>query len=673
MTNERVGVFNPIKRQISEDITVYSDKKIQFRDTGIFIQSSADGKLLISSDGTGADDITLTGSVTMTGDFAMTGDLTITGDLTVTGDFAFGDASADTITMTGDIIWAACSPAYLIDMALASPSTVDIRLSSGGTISNQTTANTITITDTYVDLAVTALRFTTSGNIDGALTIRDNFTVGRVGSEVSFTLRGYQLISGTADYPLDMSGATANTADIRLMNDALIDNTTNGTLTLQTTADGHISISEGTTTIDTDYLDLELTTALRFTSGLNVDGALVFRDAITIGRSAAEVKTMIYGYMQFDGTADYAIQLYGVGSTYATGIDIEDASTTTAIAIGTCTTGITIDNTTTAISVTGTATTGISISGATTDAIDISGACTDGIEIDAATDSAIRISGTPSYGINMGAATTGISIAGTTTTGIGITGNSTTAISVGTGTFATGIALAGTLTAGMTIGTCSGTALDFPATSTYGKAIAIGTFGAPIVYTTDELIELHGQLGSATESKPMMRVRGSTYASGDMTTGSLVTMQIQGYNVTTYDFLNIRGISVEVGAKGACELLTGGVLNAGYFKCEDLGNNLTATGDIFVTHLGWQFGTGSTISGESSYINLRKEGNINLDANSVMRFHDSSGSGVADNFLDFVAVGDPLKSGDKTSNNKDYYLQCDIAGTTYNIQLYADS
>ena len=68
MALKKWGIFNPVTRQISETITVYSDKKIQFRDTGIYIQSSADGKLTISSDGSGADDIILNGNVTCNND-----------------------------------------------------------------------------------------------------------------------------------------------------------------------------------------------------------------------------------------------------------------------------------------------------------------------------------------------------------------------------------------------------------------------------------------------------------------------------------------------------------------------------------------------------------------------------------------------------------------------------
>ncbi len=108
------GVYNPISKQISETITVFSDKKIQFRDTGLFIQSSADGKLLISSDGSGADAITLTGNVTITNDLTISGSfsygavtatsLNVTGATTLDGNVTLGNAKEDTTTIKGDIV-----------------------------------------------------------------------------------------------------------------------------------------------------------------------------------------------------------------------------------------------------------------------------------------------------------------------------------------------------------------------------------------------------------------------------------------------------------------------------------------------------------------------------------------------------------------------------------------
>jgi len=48
---------------LDDDLITPTTKKIQFRDSGIYINSSADGKMTVSADGTGNDDITLDGSV----------------------------------------------------------------------------------------------------------------------------------------------------------------------------------------------------------------------------------------------------------------------------------------------------------------------------------------------------------------------------------------------------------------------------------------------------------------------------------------------------------------------------------------------------------------------------------------------------------------------------------
>lgn len=48
--------------------TVATTQKIQFRDTGIYINSWADGKLTIAADGAGTDDITLSGTITLDDD-----------------------------------------------------------------------------------------------------------------------------------------------------------------------------------------------------------------------------------------------------------------------------------------------------------------------------------------------------------------------------------------------------------------------------------------------------------------------------------------------------------------------------------------------------------------------------------------------------------------------------
>ncbi|MBR9679208.1 MAG: hypothetical protein GON13_02990 [Nanoarchaeota archaeon] len=45
-----VGVFGPANKKIHKTVTVFSNKKIQFRDTGLYIYSSADGQLDIVAD-----------------------------------------------------------------------------------------------------------------------------------------------------------------------------------------------------------------------------------------------------------------------------------------------------------------------------------------------------------------------------------------------------------------------------------------------------------------------------------------------------------------------------------------------------------------------------------------------------------------------------------------------
>jgi len=73
---------------INVDLEFKSNQKLNFRDTGIYIQSPADGKIKISADGTGADAITLDGKVTVSDDLTV-GSNNITGKLktcTVTSD-----------------------------------------------------------------------------------------------------------------------------------------------------------------------------------------------------------------------------------------------------------------------------------------------------------------------------------------------------------------------------------------------------------------------------------------------------------------------------------------------------------------------------------------------------------------------------------------------------------
>lgn len=102
-----VPVFQEVSRQIGKDITVRADKKIQFRDSGIYIQSSADGKLLISADGSSSDDITFSGTTTFSND------ATFSGNVTIEGTFTFADAVTDVLILKGRVATDSASGGYL--------------------------------------------------------------------------------------------------------------------------------------------------------------------------------------------------------------------------------------------------------------------------------------------------------------------------------------------------------------------------------------------------------------------------------------------------------------------------------------------------------------------------------------------------------------------------------
>ena len=68
------GVLN-----IISGAAVTAAERLTFRDSGLYMHSSADGKLTISADGTGNDDINLDGTVKTTDDLYVGGEVTLVG------------------------------------------------------------------------------------------------------------------------------------------------------------------------------------------------------------------------------------------------------------------------------------------------------------------------------------------------------------------------------------------------------------------------------------------------------------------------------------------------------------------------------------------------------------------------------------------------------------------
>ena len=99
--------------EFSDDILIASTEKIQFRDTAIYINSSADGQLDLVADTEiqiAATTIDMNGAADISGNLAVGGNLTVAGNATVTGTTTFnggtltlGDSASDNVVFGADV------------------------------------------------------------------------------------------------------------------------------------------------------------------------------------------------------------------------------------------------------------------------------------------------------------------------------------------------------------------------------------------------------------------------------------------------------------------------------------------------------------------------------------------------------------------------------------------
>jgi hypothetical protein len=225
---------------------------------------------------------------------------------------------------------------------------------------------------------------------------------------------------------------------------------------------------------------------------------------------------------------------------------------------------------------------------------------------------------------------------------------------------------------GIEINTVSGTAIDFPSGSTYGKALAYGTFGTPVAFGDDEPFEIHGRLDANAKVKPLMRVRCSTPDGVAMTTGEVHAIQAQGYNTSTSDAAVIEALQAHVGIKADSEVIADiegeePNMRAAWFKIEDLGNDLTLTGTACVLNLGIQWNAGTVLTGNCDWIKLVKKGSLTEPADAFVRVYDGAGGGWATNLLDIPASA-PWSATNATGDAGK--LAVKLGGATKYINLY---
>ena len=93
--------------EFSDDILIASTEKLQFRDTAIYINSSADGQLDLVADTEiqiASTTIDMNGAVDISGNLGVGGNLTVTGTTTFNGGtLTLGDANTDNIVFGGEI------------------------------------------------------------------------------------------------------------------------------------------------------------------------------------------------------------------------------------------------------------------------------------------------------------------------------------------------------------------------------------------------------------------------------------------------------------------------------------------------------------------------------------------------------------------------------------------
>ena len=239
--------------EFSDDILIASTEKIQFRDTGLYINSSADGQLDLVAD----TEIQIAATtVDINGLVDISGNLTVGGNLDVTGTFDLSDSN---FTNAGDISLDSISGDADSNTSIAFSGSDVITVTTGG--ETQITFNNGSIlptTDDDVDLGSSSLQFkdlyidgtanidtasidalTVSGATTLAATSFGDSNITNVGSIALDTITN----DGT-DITLDSSGDVILDAD---GGDVFVKDagTTYGSLT---NSSGNLVIKSGTTT-----------------------------------------------------------------------------------------------------------------------------------------------------------------------------------------------------------------------------------------------------------------------------------------------------------------------------------------------------------------------------------------------------------------------------------------
>ncbi len=205
--------------EFSDDILIASTEKIQFRDTAIYINSSADGQLDLVAD----TEIQIAATtVDINGLVDISGNLSVGGNLDVTGTFDLSDSN---FTNAGNIQLDSISGDGDTDTSITFSGSDVITFANGGT--GQVTFNNgsiVPVTDNDIDLGTASLEFK-DAYFDGTVTtdalVADTADINggtvdgaTIGASSATTVKGTTITATTAFVPGTSDGATLGTSSL---------------------------------------------------------------------------------------------------------------------------------------------------------------------------------------------------------------------------------------------------------------------------------------------------------------------------------------------------------------------------------------------------------------------------------------------------------------------------
>jgi len=205
--------------EFSDDILIASTEKIQFRDTAIYINSSADGQLDLVAD----TEIQIAATtVDINGLVDISGNLSVGGNLDVTGTFDLSDSN---FTNAGNIQLDSISGDGDTDTSITFSGSDVITFANGGT--GQVTFNNgsiVPVTDNDIDLGTSSLEFK-DAYFDGTVTtdalVADTADINggtvdgaTIGASSATTVKGTTVTATTAFVPGTSDGATLGTTSL---------------------------------------------------------------------------------------------------------------------------------------------------------------------------------------------------------------------------------------------------------------------------------------------------------------------------------------------------------------------------------------------------------------------------------------------------------------------------